>query len=536
MPEFSLAEQPWVPVRISGRSSLVGLRQLFHDSHTIDDLAISSPPAAASLLRILYAIAARVTGLDVEGDGSDDWDDRRVDLLDPPSGAVARFDSDRIDEYFARYADRWDLFGERPFIQDPRLASDCPKSSGINKLMWGRPSGQNHLWFGHFSDVDPVPVPSGEAALHLIAQVYYGPSGRCTSREVRGTREANSMGGPLRSCLSYHPAGRTLFETLVCGLVDPAQWPGVEGPDSLCPWELEELPDPLAPPANPVGFCAALTRRGQHAVLLVPDADGDAVTDAYVTWSARHKAPPTTDPYIITDFTKDAKPYPRPASADRALWRDLDALLSEAGGNSRGARPSRRPLAMDGLAASVPEETAEALRVVAFGFDQDGQTRDRQWFAAATPPILGFVKADRLDAQQVIAAAREAAELAGDRLMYALRTAWQLYIEPNSQAAKPSGDRKGLVEEWPRQAAARYWPVAEDEFWRIIDRLRAGEPVTAFTGLQPVFGRLALDAFDRTTEKVAHQPRGARARFNARGLVASLVRSSKPDAAQGDAA
>ena len=42
----------------------------------------------------------------------------------------------------------------------------------------------------------------------------------------------------------------------------------------------------------------------------------------------------------------------------------------------------------------IPREAAAALRVRAFGFDQDGQTIDRQWFTATTPPVLATDGAD----------------------------------------------------------------------------------------------------------------------------------------------
>ena len=114
-----------------------------------------------------------------------------------------------VGDYFDRWADRFDLFHpERPFGQDPRLRRNVPRPAGVNKLVFSRPVGQNPVWFGHFTDLDPVPVPTHEAAWHLIAQLYYGAAGRCASRTVEDTSAANSNAGPLRGALSYHPIGR----------------------------------------------------------------------------------------------------------------------------------------------------------------------------------------------------------------------------------------------------------------------------------------------------------------------------------------
>ncbi|MGW2514271.1 hypothetical protein ACWC0A_33800 [Streptomyces scopuliridis] len=72
--------------------------------------------------------------------------------------------------------------------------------------------------------------------LHLIAQLYYGPSGRCTPRTVAGERFGNSMAGPLRRAMSYHPVGRTLYETLLLGIHAPAAWPQEKGGlEDACP-------------------------------------------------------------------------------------------------------------------------------------------------------------------------------------------------------------------------------------------------------------------------------------------------------------
>src|SRR5690606_24904554 len=113
------------------------------------------------------------------------------------------FSEEQVKHYFDAQGSRFDLFDpERPWLQDPRLREECPQPSGINKLVLGRPSGQNQVWFAHFTDLDPRPVPAKEAAWWLIAQLYYGPSGLCSAREVRGKKFRNSLAGPLRSVLS----------------------------------------------------------------------------------------------------------------------------------------------------------------------------------------------------------------------------------------------------------------------------------------------------------------------------------------------
>ncbi|WP_046499835.1 type I-E CRISPR-associated protein Cse1/CasA [Streptomyces odonnellii] len=525
---FPLDTRPWIPVFASGATTRVGLRELFLRAHEFEGLAIALPPAASGLMRILSAMAARITRLYYAVD-SDEWFDRRYELLEDG----ARFGSDAVHEYFDRYADGLRLHDPvRPFLQDPRLNAECSGSSGVNKLVMARPAGNNQVFFGHFTDAEQVALAPEEAVLHLIAQLYYGPSGQCTPRTVEGQRYGNTMAGPLRRVLSCHPVGRTLYETLMLGILEPGTWPQVsDRSNDACPWERTELPTPLAPPTPATGPLSMLTEQYQHAVLLQPGPDKASVTDATITWALRHNRPACRDPYLIWDEKKDGDLYPRDAKAERALWRDLDALvlLSRSGGG-------RRPLIFEGLAGDqLPEPVFHALRVVAYGFDQDGQTRDRTYFTATTPPLFALLNSSRTAEDSALARgakeAREAAEKAAWHLATALRTAWRSYTTPfaDDRPADRSGGAQGRTSglsgagkkdkgmgPWPEAALADYWPAAEERFWELLDS-------GGFSLALPAFGRIALRAFDDVTAPVAAQPRGAKARENARGLVRSLL-------------
>ncbi|MEU9356485.1 type I-E CRISPR-associated protein Cse1/CasA, partial [Streptomyces griseoloalbus] len=186
---FDLRVEPWIPVRwLTGEPARVGLCDLFKRAHEIEDVEIPVPPAAAGLMRVLAPISARIAadGEDRLDDPDvaediDDWFSLRERVL-----KAGRFDPQAVDAYFGQedLAGRFDLFHpERPFLQDPRLRTECvdakgaPNPSGVNKLVMGRPTGVNGaVLFGHFTDTAPVPVPAAEAAWHLIAQLYYGPS------------------------------------------------------------------------------------------------------------------------------------------------------------------------------------------------------------------------------------------------------------------------------------------------------------------------------------------------------------------------
>ena len=518
---FPLDLRPWTPVFAGGDTERVGLRELFLRAHQFSGLAVAVPPAASGLMRVLYAMAARITGLHELADGSvETWLDRRYELLEDGSA----FEPARVHAYFDEHAEGLRLYDPvRPFLQDPRLAAECSGSSGVNKLVMARPAGNNQVFFGHFTDTEQVALPSAEAVLHLIAQLYYGPSGQCTPRTVDGQRYGNTMAGPLRRTLSCHPTGRNLYETLLLGIPAPDTWPQSTDGSDACPWERTEPINPLKPPKPAAGPLSMLTEQYQHAVLLRPSPDGESVVDATITWALRVNRPEQQDPYLIWDESKDGTLRPRDADAERALWRDLDAMILQNRGDG-----GRRPPAFDQLTGGqLPEPVFRELRVTAYGFDQDGQTRDRTYFSAMTPPLFALLDSTGTEADTALALGvkegREAAEKAAWHLATALRTAWREYTKPPAEDRSGGSTGKPAKKQqeknpgpWPEAALAAYWPAAEERFWKLLG-------AEDFTTALPSFGRIALRVYDDITASVAAEPRGAKARESARGLVLTLL-------------
>lgn len=484
-PSYDLYEAGWIDVRwlrpAPGQPSAVGLRDVLVRSHEIAGLAVGPAPALASLYRVLYALTARVTGLDEAREGPDEWRDRREAVAENGIGPEA------VDAYFRSRRERFDLFGPTPFVQDTRLRAQCKKTAGTNKLVLGRPAGNNQVWFGHHRDTEPSPVSTPDAALALLTYLYYGPSGRCSTRTVGSTSAAKVYAGPLRSSLSYHPEGGSLLETLLAGLTPPG--PQVRRATDPCPWEEDPQPDPLRPPVHSSGLCAQLTGGWQHALLLVPDTTGTRVRDAYIAWSSPHKKPAPDDAYVIWQLSKAGNVYARPADSGRALWRDVDALLE----TPTGSGQPRRPRVFDDAVTDFPD-----LRVRALGFEQDGQTRDVQFVSASTPALLDLAKAREGHLGHRIGDARQAAERYGNRLNRAVRQAW---------AGMTGGKPDDCV--WEEEAKARYWPAAEDTFWSLFTE-------DDFARSRRDFRDLAHKVFDAVTRDQARTCRTMAAREEAR--------------------
>jgi CRISPR system Cascade subunit CasA len=482
-PRYDIAVEPCVPVRIAGGHELLGLEDVLVRAHEIEDLAVPVPPAASGLLRIGTVIAARVTGLDDPELSAGEWAARRRDLLTAGGG----FEPAAVRAYFAAHV--WDLFHPtRPWLQDPALAGQCRERAGVNSLVFGRPAGNNLAWLSRHTDTDPLPVPCEEALIHLLVQHFYGPAGTCSTRTVNGRGSSKGTAGPLRATISFHPLGRTLFETLLAGL--PPYLGEEQQTVDACPWEEAAPPDPLGPLESLTWPGRLLTGRSRRAVLLVPTPDGRAVADAYLTWGTQQPRLEATDPYLIYDINPkkaiEKRRAPRRAEAERAWWRDLDALLLAGDETAR----VKRPLAF-GTLNDLPPSLRSALRVRVHAFDQDSKTIDRLWYTALTPPVFPFSQEHDPERAAHIAACRRAAEQIGAELATQARLVWQAATTPAKETATaPRRSRRRCA--WESRALAVYWREAETAFWRLLQGPTSVEP-------RPVFASRAVAALRKVT-------------------------------------
>ncbi|MFD8824280.1 type I-E CRISPR-associated protein Cse1/CasA [Streptomyces sp. NPDC059605] len=505
---MNLFDEPWIPVRWlpgQGGPDSVGLRGLLERCQDVEALDVPLAAAHSALLRVLYALTARVTELDEDPDT--EWPRRRAKIL--KSRALPQ---DGIEKYVSRWHHRFFLFDDgaagRPWMQDPRLADECTDSSGVNKLVMTRPSGNNHSWFGHVRDSAPHSPSADAAVLYLLMWHYYGAPGKCTARVLHGERISEARSGPLHGSLSYHPEGESLLVTLLAGLVRPRA--EVRREEDLCPWERDEPTDPAGAPPVPVGPCGWWTDISRHALLLQPDARGEHVTDARITWAYRLPGV-SNDPYLIWEHRlvkKETIRSARPAKASRALWRDLDGLLGHQPPEADGeATTVERPVLF-----STAVKLTDQLRIRALGLDQN-KSKNIQFVSGLTPATVGHLTDEIPEARVAVGRLRRLGERYGENLVGAVRRAWELYT---------GGDPKRAGRLVP-QAEALYWPAAEREFWARFDRLdRTREDPDGGLDIgaaRDAFLRLARDAYEHATEPLTRTVRGNQAVIEARGLL-----------------
>jgi CRISPR system Cascade subunit CasA len=518
---FHLDTQPWLPVTYAdGTPAQVSLRTLLADAHKITTINFGSPPAAASLLRILSALTYRVTGLDSVTLSADDWHDQRKNIL-----ARGQFDAAAITAYFDAWHHRFDLFDvDRPWRQEPRLRDQCSAPAGINTLIVERPAGNNPTVFSAFHDNAPGAASIAEAVEALLVRQFYGPQGRCQSRALPGQKSTANFTyvGPLRARISYHPVGATLFETLLAHLVPPLAWPFTDPtkPD-LAEWETPDLPNPDGTKPHSAGIVGLLANDSGHGVLLIPGHDETGVTvviDGYLTWRFTDKTAGNLiggDPYLSYRYDTKGTPIPRTADTGRDMWRDLPALLADPHGTHRNPENWQQPLIATAI-AELPVDVLTRLRMAAYGFVQHAfQPNNHDWNSALSPAVFEAAATNPHDptAHEYltaipawVATAEAEARVLSQALFRALR---------DGRGLDPKGEP---VKAWSQAATPAYWQQA---FTAFDDALAAPDGAAFAATVLDAPARLrqiTIALYDRTTGAVR----------DSRGLLAVTKHRPRP--------
>ncbi|MEU5427159.1 type I-E CRISPR-associated protein Cse1/CasA [Streptomyces olivoreticuli] len=512
---------PWLPGGLVG-----GYAQALSAAHLIDHIDVPYEATESVVMRNLVAMTMRVTGLDRAR--GQEWQRLRARVL-----AEGRFDAARVEAYFAAHRHRMRLFDDAcPYRQVPALRDECKDWAPPGKLVYGLPSGNNHVWFDK-RDQD-TPLPAHVAVWSLEALLGVGAGGGCGTRKPTGhPARSKTAAGPYRNTVSYFVKGRTLFETLVLNC--PSALPAGPGED-LAPWETGAIPDPLAPAlAAPSGRVSLLTGRSRHAVLLDPAPDGRAVLRLKLTWAfdaAGDKMPPALDPFLMHTHSmdKDGREQirPVPADPDRALWRNVDSLIAHArpsahraadpdksGKGSKESAPVVTPQVFTDLSAGLGSGPAAAVlraaRVRALSCAAD-KADDVLWWSADSPCPLFRPVGDRTLVLPTVRAAHTDAENAFVLLDRATK---------QMTTAMCAGNRDRAVGmHWPADARRLFWDRAEVVFWQAVSAARDGQPYEPGRFL-PV----AVAAYDESTATATQSPRGIQAVARARII---LTRRPKP--------
>ncbi len=346
-PEFSLLDEPWIPVLDSeGQIREVALKAIFDEAPHLLRIAGDLPTQSLSLLRLLLAILHRaLVPATPEGAAS---------VRDTVEQLGAAWGTDvvpAIQVYLEQHRERFELFHPTlPFFQTAGLRTTKGDVSELAKIVADVPNGTPFLTMR--SERDLKRISAAEGARWLVHAQSYDPSGiktgvvghpRAKGGKVypEGTAWTGQIGG-------FRLEGATLRDTLLLNL-----WAALPKPADLThdlpPWErgaqtLEPASDLGHRPAGPVDLYTWQPRR----ILLVRAQGSTDVIGVTLTYGDRliqqeHPELIGLEPMTAWRFSKpQTAKYRRDVhmaarqEPGAILWRGMSTLVRPRQGSGAG--------------------------------------------------------------------------------------------------------------------------------------------------------------------------------------------------------
>lgn len=321
---FNLIDRPWIPViDIHGNQLTVSLKELYEQADTLVDFVLNVPQQIAVVRLLLCISQAALQG----PTNREDWLSSRERLI-PESLA-----------YLVKWHDRFDLFGNPPFLQvaglqvtelktDKQSASEKNDAdignSKVDKLDITLASGNNKTVF------DNTAVPEGRIhsaeriALHLLAGLLFSPSGRISIATIGENPTPGNGSSTATPCLE----GSMLFTILFGSNLTETLWL------NMVPTVTEELGQPAwedsldklfsdKPAASQNKYLHRLIPVGR-SIRLIPNCR-DMIYGNGFTYDGfpAYREPMAT---VLTDTKKKTECYLR-TNPQQHPWRNLASIL-----------------------------------------------------------------------------------------------------------------------------------------------------------------------------------------------------------------
>lgn len=309
---MNLTGDPWVPVVFAtGEPQLVSLKDAFRRGEEIFDL-VATPPQRIALTRLLVCIAQ--VALDGPNDEAD-WRSCR-DHIAP--AAVA---------YLEKWRERFDLFGERGFLQLPNLTPT--DNATLDKLGFGLAAGNNAILFDHGASPEGRPHSEAWSAVALVTYQCFSARGRIgTSTWGAEATSGSSRDAPCLEGSMLHAIvrGDSLLATVHLNLVTKEMAERTANPAWGRPvWE--QMPvgrgDPTAKTVRTyLGRLVPVSRgiklnRGDTKVTLVDGCEYPKLPE--------YREPAAT---VLRVGAQKDQPRYRRVDPSRHPWRDLASVLT----------------------------------------------------------------------------------------------------------------------------------------------------------------------------------------------------------------
>ncbi len=324
---FSLVHDPWIPaVDLEGNHTQVSLQSLFADAHKLGDVG-GTPSQHLSLMRLLVAISQAA----IDGPkNNQQWLTCRLDI------------QPKVAPYLQRFTDRFDLFGDRAFLQVPKLTNE--QSVPVDALDYAFAVDSRTTWRDNAAEDGPRKRPAAWVALNLLAHQSFAAPGLIASGTFNGSTSARSAtAGPAIATTPLHTllVGATLLDTIWLNMVPFDRLaPMIPG----CPvWERPPF-DTASAEIHSRGFFGRLVPMSRGISLLKDDRDGNYVASMSRIQAVQFPGLPIgREPWatVIEYNRRDEAAEPGYVSfrPDQHPWRNLSSVLQLHTAQSTAASP-----------------------------------------------------------------------------------------------------------------------------------------------------------------------------------------------------
>ncbi len=501
--EYDLAMMPWIPARTDDGTAYVGLREALGEAHTLRAIQDPLPTSEFGIYRLLVAFVLDAFFLEP----GIPLDTRSLGEL----YRAGRFDSDRLDAYFAEHGPNLDLFGPRPFLQTAGMEGADKPLAGLLPPV---PSGTGAAHFHHGPEAAFAVAPDAAARLLTSLAPFMTAGGAGLSPSINGAP-------PFYVLVT----GCSLFETIcrnLCGLDlrlstgdEPPAWRsdrtvgGARCKGSSYAQSLTWQPRRLWIIPGEGGVCSLTGREAPVLVHAMKFGPGDSCDFGWEDPNCAYQFDSReTDPAKVRKIMR-----PRPG---RDVWRDTGPLALLREGDQRSGDDQmrfQRPRVLDQL-SYLGGEAGFGLTV--YGMRTDLKMKVFEWqreplhapgrLVLRTGPTESFA----WEAKQAMVRAEKAASV----VRRVIKIAFPREGEKNESALRAAQD-----------AAERgYWQVLYKPYRNLLNKLSEmkGDDFSGLRNEREIWktgvtkaardaARPALDAYDSGPNVVLRQARALKA-------------------------
>ena len=489
---FDLLTEPWIPVseKETGEPRMVGIRELLTDAHRFGEIQCKSPLEMTAILRTALAILGQACRPADRDEWGEMWE-------------AKQFPAHKLNAYFAKYVDRFDLFDEdRPFMQIGKMS--MVKAGPLAQLSTEDAVGNTPTLFDHTNDDNPPAFSPAEAARKLLAaQSFALGFGKAAEAVVDGVpfpRPYLADGICLRG-VTLFLSGENLFQTLMLNLVSGENVAG-----DVPFWQVEkplEVLDQVIRNEKTRRLAKGPSERyawPSRMVRLISEDDG-TVKRAYFT-QGREADKSIGDPMKVFVESQTAGTYALNLNAEKAAWRDLHTYLSLTDKNLRPAIFNHAAELVDeGL---LPKHHLYGLNVVGLATDPGKAGKFLLWrHDRMSIPAALLAKADLIG--ELAVAIEDARYTAGD-LGRRMRGVASRFLPPDGNPDPKDVDN--LVAALEPQRA--FWARLEIPFTHFLLKL-AVDSDAAMTKWRKAVEAEAERALRASCEQLGHSTRAIKA-------------------------